>query len=192
MKIIMTKITPEQTQILIDLVKKIAPRYAFGIYGVEEIKQEAMIYGIQGIVDYDGNRPLENFLYSHIKNRLLNLKRDKFKRVETPCTLCNAKFKQGDSSGGHDGKYCKKFQNWIKRNISKQSLAAPINQVVEFSYECNIDDEIDRKDLFRLIDFNIPLNLREPYLKMRVGDKVTPTQRKLVLIFIEKIRGKNA
>ena len=185
-------ITEEQTQILIDLVKKIAPKFAFGIYGVEEIKQEAIIYGIQGIEDYDGDRPLENFLYAHIRNRLLNLKRDKFKRVENPCKLCDAKFKQGDNRGGHDGKYCKKCENWIKRNISKQSLASPINQVVEFSYECNMDEEIDRKDLFKLIDFNIPLNLREPYLKMRVGDKVTPTQKKLVLNFIKKIRGQDA
>jgi DNA-directed RNA polymerase specialized sigma subunit len=46
------------------VVNRIAPKYAFGTYGVDDIKQEAFIICMDALNRYDQKRPLENFLYA--------------------------------------------------------------------------------------------------------------------------------
>src|SRR5947208_703774 len=76
-------------------VGMLAPSFAFGIYDVEDIRQEARIFAIEALPRYDGVRPLENFLYSHVKNRLINLRRDKFRRADAPCKACHSSYTSG-------------------------------------------------------------------------------------------------
>lgn len=65
----------KQIQIVVD---RIAPKYTFGTYGVDDIKQEAFIICMDALDRYDQKRPLENFLSVHLSNRLKNFVRDNY------------------------------------------------------------------------------------------------------------------
>lgn len=77
------------------VVNRIAPKYTFKGYEVEDIKQEAFMICMDALDRYDANRPLENFLSVHLSNRLKNFVRDNYfvkddedkKRVLSPKQL---------------------------------------------------------------------------------------------------------
>lgn len=59
--------------------------FVFGSYTIEDIKQEARCFALQGLSKFDPTKKTEgtleeklrSFLFTHIRNRLMNLKRDK-------------------------------------------------------------------------------------------------------------------
>src|SRR5262245_32969761 len=65
-------------------------RQGFGYFDAEDIRQEAVILGLEALEDerYDPERSLAAFLYSHMKKRLVNLYRNTFYRSERPCRCC--------------------------------------------------------------------------------------------------------
>lgn len=60
------------------VVDRIAPKYTFNGYEVDDIKQEAYIICMDAMDRYDENRPLENFLSVNLSNRLKNFVRDNY------------------------------------------------------------------------------------------------------------------
>lgn len=58
------------------IINRIAPKYSFYGYDVDDIKQEAFIICCDALNRYDENRPLENFLAVNLSNRLKNFVRD--------------------------------------------------------------------------------------------------------------------
>lgn len=90
--------TEKQVMDKIELViGRIAPRYVFPGYDINDIKQESFIICLDALKRYDKNRPLENFLSVHLSNRLKNFVRDnnftksdeEKKKVLLPMQLCN-------------------------------------------------------------------------------------------------------
>lgn len=79
------------------VVNRIAPRYVFGSYVLDDIKQEAFIICMDALNRYDNKRSLENFLAVNLSNRLKNFVRDNYylkdeeekKRVLKPSRLCD-------------------------------------------------------------------------------------------------------
>ena len=62
-------------QIMI-VVDRIAPRYIFYGYTVDDLKQEAFIICMDALNRFDSTRKLENFLSVNLSNRLKNFVRD--------------------------------------------------------------------------------------------------------------------
>ena len=58
------------------VINKIAHKYTFYGYEIDDIKQEAFIMCVDAMERYDPSRPLENFLSVHLSNRLKNFVRD--------------------------------------------------------------------------------------------------------------------
>ena len=58
------------------VVNRMAHKYTFHGYTVDDIKQEAFIICMEALNRYDGIRPLENFLSVNLSNRLKNFVRD--------------------------------------------------------------------------------------------------------------------
>ena len=58
------------------VINRIAPKYTFHGYDIDDIKQEAFIICYEALERYDQNRPLENFLSVNLSNRLKNFIRD--------------------------------------------------------------------------------------------------------------------
>lgn len=81
----------EQLTIIQKVIDRIAPKYTFGFYEVEDVKQEAFIICAEALERYDEKRPLENFISKHLSNRLKTLKRDKYFRNNHTTTLNDAK-----------------------------------------------------------------------------------------------------
>ena len=72
----------EVVNTILKISKKLAHKYTFASYEAEDIEQEAFLIGITGLSKYDQSRPLENFMYVHINNRLKTFKRDNYYRLE--------------------------------------------------------------------------------------------------------------
>lgn len=66
----------EVINVIENVISKIAPKYTFKDYDLDDIKQESFIICIDALNRYDGKRPLENFLSVHLSNRLKNFIRD--------------------------------------------------------------------------------------------------------------------
>jgi DNA-directed RNA polymerase specialized sigma24 family protein len=72
--------TPEQQKTILKVIDRIAPRYVFGYYELDDIKQESYIICLEALPKYDKSRPFENFISKHLSNRLKTLIRDKYSR----------------------------------------------------------------------------------------------------------------
>lgn len=159
-------------------VALLAQTFSFGYFDGDDIRQEAYIFGLEALPRYDPSRPLENFLYSHIKNRLINFKRDKYHRTDPPCKICA-------EHGKHpDGSTCQKYLAWKKRNASKQNLMRPLDiQTLSDENERsvrhnhNIIDEATLAEARAVIDNNLSVELRSIYLRIKAGESVTKAKR---------------
>ena len=160
----------ETSQDQLDTIYKIADRlsskYVFGSYDKFDIYQEAVLIGLDGLKRYDGVRPLENFLHTHINNRLKNLKRDNYFRITTG--------------------------NAEKAQQAKKDLLGPSSSgdPVIFS-EQDIAQEIDTKELIEKISDNIPQKYRADYLKMCSGAKVSKKKKLEIISYIKNLIGEN-
>lgn len=139
------------------VINRIAPKYTFKDYEVDDIRQEAFIICMDGLNRYDESRPLENFLSVHLSNRLKNFIRDNHflkddqerKKVLAPKYLTS------------------------EDEISKE--------------ETTIDKNIDIKNAKKLIDKFLPCELRSDYLKILNEVYVPKKRKILVFSAIKDI-----
>jgi DNA-directed RNA polymerase specialized sigma subunit len=72
--------TQQQKDTIYKVIDRIAPKYTFAFYEIDDIKQESYIICLEALENYDESRPLENFISKHLSNRLKTLIRDKYSR----------------------------------------------------------------------------------------------------------------
>jgi hypothetical protein len=118
------------------VVNKIAPKYTFYGYEINDIKQESFMICMEAMQRYDPTRPLENFLSVHLSNRLKNFVRDNY------------------FSRGEDEK---------RRIVLPGQLAneQSITGVTE-SHE----EALDYKDMSFILNRKLPANMRADYLRI--------------------------
>lgn len=138
----------EVLETIMRIAKKIAPKYTFGYYSVEDIEQEAILIGYDGMSRYDPSRPLENFLYVHMNNRLKTFKRNKYFRINA-----------GSAEGVQQA----------KKNIMDP---LPIETIDHFSNE-DLFEGLEISEIRSRIDNQLPVSLRKDYLRICSGQKVT-------------------
>lgn len=160
-------------EVITKVVNSLAHKFKFGFYDTEDIKQEAFLIAIEGLDRYEDDKPLENFLFVHVRNRLITFKRDNYIRKNYICKICENK--------DPNCKNCHKRQ--IKRN-TKQFLIEPLDIH-------NINDENESRmwdadevintitinEYTSLIDKHLPIGLRMDYLKMKSGVYVSKQRR---------------
>ena len=182
----------------VDIVNNIAnqlqDRFKFGYYTRDDIRQECFVKAIDALDRYDSNRPLPNFLYAHIRNRLCNLKRNKYFRLEKPCDKCplNAYIPDEDKCTAYDNKLdCKLYALWYKKNNSKQNIMNPVGiSIVNDENEKNmkggqdISTEVAHSEILDIIDDNISISMRKYWLQQRGGVKIA---KKYYDMLIEEI-----
>lgn len=160
----MSEINPEHLKIIQTIAKQLAPRYVFGSYERDDIEQEAVLIGIDGLKRYDGVRPLENFLYTHMNNRLKNFKRDNYFRVTT-----------GNAE---------KVQQAKKDLFGASAAIDPVIYI-----EDDVSESIDAKDAIEKINQALPAKYRADYLKMCNGAKVPKKRKTEILSLIKQVLG---
>lgn len=158
--------TEEQVlEVINRVINRIAPKYTFYGYTVDDIKQESYIICIKALERYDNKRPLENFISKNLSNRLKNFVRDNYFISESNedriKVLQPAQLDYEDS-----------IVDEYRRSRE------------EFSYSLT-EEKIDNEELNSFIDINLPASMRMDYLKM-LENVYIPKSRKTEII--EKIQ----
>ena len=152
-------------QQVIDQIQKvcdrIAPKYTFYGYTVEDIKQESFIICIEALKRYDQKRPLENFLSVNLSNRLKNFVRD-------------------NHFVGND--------NESRQKVYQPAQLDHENNIIDEENKFSTSyDKLQTKDMAQKIDKFMPADMRLDYLKMINDVYVTKQRREEILSIINSI-----
>lgn len=196
-----TTISDDQFLTVIDNIsRKLAYKFKFGYHEHEDMKQQITVFALEGLKNYDGVRPLENFLWTHVRNRLFNYKRDNYQRPNKPCLTCPLYDPHGQASKSQCSKYinkndCELYENWSKRNDAKKNLMY-LTGVEDFSlisktHNTNFNENIANKEILDILDQKLHGEERELYLKYRGGSKLNKADMNKLLAKIRFILGNN-
>jgi DNA-directed RNA polymerase specialized sigma24 family protein len=175
-------VTEDQFLAVLDNIsKRLGHKFKFGYHSFEDMKQQAAIFALEGLEKYDNSRPLENFLWTHVRNRLFNYKRDNYQRPDKPCLSCplydaHCKVSTNQCSEYTDKNECELFSAWETRNNSKKNIMKPVGmeEVHETSSkkQAEIPDMVFNQQIIELLDKHIPSSCRETYLRLKYGEKI--------------------
>lgn len=143
------------------VINRIAPKYTFSGYEVDDIKQEAFMICMDALTRYDTNRPLENFLSVHLSNRLKNFVRDNY-------------FTSSDQDK--------------KKVLAPKQLSNDDNVT---DREVDQDIAIDNKDIRVIIDKFLPFDYRSDYLKFINDVSIPKKRKTQLFIVIKNILEEN-
>lgn len=170
---------------IVDIIsKKLAYKFKFGYHDFEDMKQQISIFALEGLKNYDHKRPLENFLWTHVRNRLFNYKRDNYQRPDKPCLSCplyDPKLKLSSSSCTKfaNKNECEPYVNWSNRNSTKKNLMhlTTIDEIKNYGNIFAKDEELsDNVELIKLVEQNLVGDERVIYLKIKNGSKVSKAE----------------
>ena len=151
-------------QEVVDQIEKvcnrIAPRYTFYGYALDDIKQEAFIICMEALNRYDNSRPLENFLSVNLSNRLKNFVRDNH-------------FIHTDDLD--------------RVRVLKPAQLDHENDVVDANDNNIKYDSIEFKNMADIVDVKIPASLRLDYLRMINDVYITKQRREELVEIIQEI-----
>lgn len=164
---------------MLQTIEKVSNRlvykYTFDIHSEGDLKQEAFLMAVDALERYDNQRPLENFLYIHINNRLKTFKRDNFCRQEPQ-------------------KGTPEWDKWHKVGGAKKNLLEAITlDSVNPNNETNLYEITDfvanaeYEQILKLIDEHLDPKLRKYYIKFLHKDKIPKAKRELLMRKIKEI-----
>jgi len=185
----------EVVQIIDKIAKRLAARFKFGYHEVKDIEQQARLLALEGMQKYDGVRPLENYLWVHVRNRLFNFKRDNYFRPYGPCEKCDKYNKSNNLCDDYQELCeCELYQQWQIKNMAKLNLIYPIEfSCVDDYNEGNMHDTILTEDcvlnneLKIILDKHIPIEYRHHYLRLLYGYSVQQQYKLIVIALIRDI-----
>lgn len=172
------------------------------------MKQQARQFAIEGLEKYEkydknGNeRPLENFIWTHVRNRLFNFKRDNYQRPDKPCDKCPiGAYRPNDLHDCvefEDKHSCELYHTWATKNESRWNILNPIDlNDVRDEAEDNMKvfndnlTNLDANEIINLIDDNLPVDYREDFLKLKYNIKIGKTKKERLLKKIFEILEEN-
>ena len=183
----------EVVEILENVARRLCSRFKFGYHDIEDIKQQAILEGWKVLTEkkYNGEHPLENFLWVHVKNRLVNFKRDNYERITKPCEKCP--YKAYDKENNECLKYgdnledCKFYHKWIMRNAAKKNLVDTIDvDNVDDEHENRMKiydahtDHVDARKIDIILLEELKLEYLNDYDRFKVGAKLSKDDREKI------------
>ena len=190
--------TEEQVvQIINNISNRLANKFKFGYHDIDDMKQQARLFAWEGIENYDGVRPLENFLWTHVRNRLYNFKRNNFGRPDKPCDSCPYFDIAHENDKGYpckaydDHEECDLYMGWFKRNTAKRNIMNTAQLDLEVRQSDAIEEMLDKKQIFNLIDKSIPVHYREDWIRFINNLKLSKAKRESLVATIVGILKEN-
>lgn len=188
--------------VLDNISKRLAYKFQFGYHSFDDMKQQAAIFALEGLEKYDNKRPLENFLWTHVRNRLFNYKRDNYQRPDKPCLSCKFYDKHCKQSSNQCLEFtnkddCEEYSAWHHRNSSKKNIMKPVGiddlaENTQISQEnSSIADIVANEQIIAILDEHIPAQYRETYLRLKHGDKVYKSDLIKLVKIIKTILSEN-
>lgn len=170
----------EFLEVLDKITKRLAHKFKFGYHSAEDMKQQAAIFALEGLKNYDYKRPLENFLWTHVRNRLFNYKRNNYQRPDKPCLTCplydpNYKTSNNQCSKFLEKKDCDLYSSWSKRNDAKKNIAKP-SCVEDLSTLSGPQKLLDNSEIINFLDIHIKAEYRDIYLKLKHNQKINKSE----------------
>jgi hypothetical protein len=164
--------------VLDNISKRLVHKFKFGYHDVDDMKQQAAIFALEGLEKYDHSRPLENFLWTHVRNRLFNYKRNNYQRPDKPCLNCPLYDPDLKSSTNQCSKYsnkqnCEPYASWSNRNESKKNIMQPNYIDYDIPHKDSLDLLVQNNEIISFLDENIHAEYREHYLRLKHGERVT-------------------
>ena len=195
----------EFLSVLENISKRLGHKFKFGYHSYEDMKQQAAIFALEGLEKYDNKRPLENFLWTHVRNRLFNYKRDNYQRPDKPCLSCVFYDAHCASSTNQCTEYddktnCEEYNTWNNRNTNKKNIMKPVGiedlkeqnvHVARLASKQSVLDLVSDQQILKLLDENIPAQYRSTYLKLKYGDKVYKSDLNKLINCIKEILREN-
>lgn len=170
---------------VIDVIsKKLAYKFKFGYHDFDDMKQQISIFALEGLKNYDHKRPLENFLWTHVRNRLFNYKRDNYQRPDKPCLTCplydpHCKKSLSSCESYSNKEDCSLYSSWLSRNNTKKNLMhlTTIDEIKDYSNAFSSDESllinaIASDEIFSLLESHLNGEYRTLYLKVKSGIKI--------------------
>jgi len=166
----------------------------------EDLLQEARIMALEALERYDPQpgadgrptRPLERFLFVHVRNRTLNLRRSRFVRADPPCVQCHHA-----QPCREDGQVCEAYARW--KSIQDRKLKVRCPQAIDrvddeheknTRYASDVVENAELKEMLAKIDQHLDIELRATYLQMRAGKGNIPkAKRQAVEAAVREILG---
>ena len=183
----------ELLEVIEIISKKLSYKFKFGYHDTEDMRQQISIFAIEGLEKYDHTRPLENFLWIHVRNRLYNFKRDNYQRPDVPCKTCPLYDKVCANENLNCTKYlnkkdCDLYSSWYNRNNIKKNLMY-FNTIEETKNiivsKSKHDHEL--KDIIDILEEELAGEERHIYLKIKYGSKVYKQDHKKLSLKIKEI-----
>ncbi len=181
------------------VVNRLARKYMFGYYDLDDMKQQARLAAWESLGKYDITRPLENYLWTCVRNSLFNLKRKEYERYDKPCLTCplydaHCRVSNSQCEAYEDKMECSLYSGWLTRNSSKKNLMTPIDlgevrdeHENNMSTQDSVSDDICHEEIFLLLDKCLPTEIRASFIKMRYGIKLPKADRIRVETAIIKV-----
>ena len=171
---------------IVDIIsKKLAYKFKFGYHDYDDMKQQISIFALEGLKNYDHKRPLENFLWTHVRNRLFNYKRDNYQRPDKPCLNCplydpHCKNSSSGCLDYNNKNDCSLYSSWLSRNSTKKNLMhlTTIDEIKDYGNAFITDESllfnsISTSEIFSLVEQHLNGEDRTIYLKVKSGAKVS-------------------
>ena len=182
-------------QEVLDVIDNIANRlcykFKFGYHSPEDMKQQARLFAWEGLEKYDNKRPLENFLWTHVRNRLYNFKRNNYSRLEKPCDTCEFYINK-KCTAFVDQEECNLYKGWLDRNNSKKNLMHSIS--VEFDQKENTTSSVGTlfaKEVVELLDAELHVRFREDWIRLLNNLRLNKIRKDRILEEIKSILKEN-
>lgn len=190
-------------------VGSLVASFRFGYYDEDDLRQEGFMFACEALPRFDPNNSkscgLTSFLRTHVRNRFINLRRDKLHRNSPPCLVCCLKNihvieKNSDFTHGQqeclefdDKTECPKWSGWYLRNNAKRSLVESCD-VSNISYIAPVADsdictKLSHAELLQYVSNEIPLALRGDYNRLIEGARLNKAKRDAVVDAVRLIVG---
>lgn len=173
----------EFLKVLDNISNRLSHKFRFAYHDIEDMKQQAAIFAIEGLEKYDTSRPLENFLWTHVRNRLFNYKRNNYQRPDKPCLTCplydkNYKMSLNQCSKYTDKNECDLYKAWSNRNDAKKNIIQPthIEEDIHPTKSKDLSTLVQNQEIIKFLDTYIISDHRESYLKLKHGQKIPKQQ----------------
>jgi len=184
--------------VLDSISKRLGHKFKFGYHSYDDMKQQAAIFALEGLEKYDKKRPLENFLWTHVRNRLFNYKRDNYQRPDKPCLTCPLYDPYCRKSSNQCSEFtnkndCELYSTWETRNNSKKNIMKPIGieDIEDYGSKHHTKGDVSElvfnQEIIDLLDEKIPHLYRETYLKLKYGEKISKSDLNKLLSIIKEI-----
>ena len=181
--------------IIEDIGSYFAPFFSFGYYDKNDIKQEVAIFCMEALPRFNTKKhtSVKTYLVNHVRNRLLNLRRDKLIRYQTPCPDCPKWLKRKKMCRKYRDELsveeCPRIIKWRKYNESKKSLMknVDISNDVQRDADDFLQDKPIRDEIIAIINNNLPIDLRVDYRKFVDGARLSPRKKATVIAALKQI-----